>query len=182
MKRIALNFIIILLCLVVTVPVGVSFLTYHYQLKAIKREVKQELIGQTPRHELVNFSFNTKDASFQNLYWHHSQEFELDGKMFDIVEGDTIGDVVHYLCFPDKQETALNHKFKTQLYDRYAHDAGKQNRSNQICAIFLSLFNEQFCQEIPQLEFIELAMCLDLKTHYVSPYCSPVKPPPKPIV
>lgn len=130
----------IFLVIAVVIPVSFSFLSYHLQLKKVKREVKWMLINNTPKDELVYFEFDMDSEQFKSLRWEHDHEFEMDFKMFDIVEADTVGRNVTYLCFPDKQETALNAQFRNQLNDRYANDNPIKNRANQINLLMLSLF------------------------------------------
>lgn len=124
----------------VVAPLSVSFFSYKMQLKKIKKEVKWKLIHDTPKDELVYFEFDMKSEEFLGLYWHHSHEFEMDYKMFDIVEADTIGDYVKYLCFPDKQETELNAAFRNQLNDRYAKDVPMKNRTTIMASLMMSLY------------------------------------------
>lgn len=179
MRQFIKNILIILLCLVITFPVSLSFLLYYQQLRAIKKEVKQELIANTPKSDLVIFSFLMQDEDFQNLRWHDGHEFEWNNKMFDLVAADTLGSMVYYTCFPDKQETALNAKFKIQLQDRYTKDRGKKNKSVQICAMFLSLFSQNHSTELPSLTYTFSNTLHISKTTYTEPFLQNLGPPPE---
>lgn len=130
----------LLLLLAIMAPLSFAFVSYHWQLKMIKREVKEQLIQETPQSAFVEFSFRLGDSNFKSLRWEHEHEFEYDHKMFDIVEADTLGQLVHYLCFPDKQETALNALFKQKLKERYSQDRPAQNKANQILSFIYGLY------------------------------------------
>ena len=134
------NSVILLLLLAVMAPISFAFLSYHVQLKLIKREVKQQLIQETNKEDLVSLSFDMNSELFKSLHWEHDREFEFNQKMFDIVEVDTIGDTIHYLCFPDKQETALNLAFNKKLEDRYANDTPSKNRAHQMHSLIYGLY------------------------------------------
>lgn len=121
-------------------PLSFAFMSYHWQLKLIKREVKQQLIQETNKEDLVTLSFDIRSHEFKKLHWEHDHEFEYQEKMFDIVAADTLGHTVYYLCFPDKQETALNLAFKKKLEDRYANDLPSKNRANQLLSLIFGLY------------------------------------------
>ncbi|MEZ4929349.1 MAG: hypothetical protein R2777_04990 [Chitinophagales bacterium] len=106
--------------------------SYNIQQKKIKREVKKMMIAGIPLKELVHFQFDMNDAAFQKLEWEHSREFEYNHKMYDIVKADTVGNLVTYICFPDKQETALNAKFRKHLNDFYANNADQENSNKRL--------------------------------------------------
>jgi hypothetical protein len=141
------NIAILFLFVVIMAPISFAFLSYHIQLKLIKREVKQQLIQATDRSDLVAFTFNLNSTDFKSLRWEHDREFELNHKMFDIVEADTIGNIVHYLCFPDKQETALNLVFNKKLANRYAKDQFAKNRANQMLSLIYGIYFIPFQEE-----------------------------------
>lgn len=140
MKQSLRNTIILFLLVAIMAPLSFAFLSYHLQLKIIKHSVKEALIAETAKSEFVAFSFDLRSPEFQKLRWEHGREFELDDKMYDIVEADTLGHIVHYLCFPDKQETALNFNFKKKLEDRYAKDQNSKNRANHMLSMIYGLY------------------------------------------
>lgn len=139
---------IIGLLLTLVNPMYYAYVGYHVELKKIKKEVKNKLIFNTPKDELVTFKFEIEGAVFKSLDWKHSREFEYLGKMFDIVEADTVAGFVHYLCFPDKQETALNKEFKGLLNERYANDKSSNNKQMLLSNFVKSLFVEDKKEEV----------------------------------
>lgn len=147
MKKMLLYTGIFVLLLAVASPIFIAFLSYNIQLKKIKFQVKHELIFNTPKSELVEFSFKYDSEDFKNLDWKHNREFEHNGLMFDIVEADSMENEVYYLCFPDKQETALNHEFKNLLNQRYAADDSSNKNQRLISNFIRSLFVPEIKQE-----------------------------------
>jgi len=140
MKQLFSHIMLLFFAIMIVAPLSVSFFSYKMQLKKIKKEVKWKLINDTPKDELVYFEFNLESEEFKKLRWEHDHEFEMNHKMFDIVAADTLGDKVKYLCFPDKQETALNAAFKNQLEDRYASDKPLKNRTTLMASLMMSLY------------------------------------------
>lgn len=138
---------VFILLLAVSSPIFIAFLSYNIQLKKIKFQVKHELIYNTPKSDLVAFTFKYDSEDFKNLDWKHKREFEYNGLMFDIVEADSMENEVYYLCFPDKQETALNHEFKDLLNQRYADDDSSNKNQRLISNFIRSLFVPEFTEE-----------------------------------
>tara|TARA_B110000908_G_C10216423_1_gene433041 strand:+ start:295 stop:837 length:543 start_codon:yes stop_codon:yes gene_type:complete len=131
---------IIVLLMALVNPMYYAYVGYHIELKKIKKEVKNQLIANTPKEYLVSFRFEIESNTFKSLEWKHSREFQYQGKMFDIVEADTINNYAHYICFPDKQETALNQEFNDLLNERYAHDKPTNNKQKLLSNFVKSLF------------------------------------------
>lgn len=138
---------IIVLLFALVNPIYYAYVGHYVALKKIKKEVKTNLIFNTPKEDLVTFQFTIGSEKFKSLDWKHSQEFEFQGKMYDIVEADTVNDVVHYLCFPDKQETALNNEFKQLLNERYAKDEPTNNKQRMLSNFVKSLFLQESEEE-----------------------------------
>lgn len=162
MKKALLYIGIFVLLIAVASPIFVAFLSYNVQLKKIKHQVKHELIHNTPKSDLVSFSFKFESEAFKSLNWKHNREFEFNGKMFDIVEADSTENGVYYLCFPDKQETALNHQFNDLLNERYAEDESSNKNQKLISNFIRSLYIPDF----EDLEALNLAFKLEHKDYY----------------
>lgn len=78
----------------------------HQRRKAVRKEVKHQIIAGLERSELVLLSFTASEL--KELKWEHSKEFEFEGEMYDIVETEVIDGVTYYWCWSDDEETALN--------------------------------------------------------------------------
>lgn len=179
MKILLKNIVIFALLFAVSAPIIISFMSYSIQLRKIKKEVKNDLIFSTPRSELVNFEFDMNGSEFKSLRWVHSHEFELNELMFDIVEADTIGNMVYYLCFPDKQETALNKEFKDLLNARYATDLPAHKRQRLISNFIKSLYLPENFQFFDDFDFKPLKVFRDYVFSYETICLEAQTPPPK---
>lgn len=139
MQNLYRNSLVFVLLIAIMFPINMAFISYKIQLKLVKHQVKRELIANLDKEDLVNLQFDLAGESFKQLKWKDGHEFEYQGLMFDIVQADTLGTSVHYLCFPDKQETALNHLFKEHLQDNYAKNKGLKHRASQMLSLLMSL-------------------------------------------
>ena len=176
------NIALLLLLVAIMAPLSFAFLSYRVQLKLVKREVKQQLIQETDQADLVAFSFDLHSNEFKGITWEHGHEFELKGKMYDIVEADTVGNEVHYLCFPDKQETALNLAFKEKLKNRYAQDGAVRNRGNQMLLLIYGLYFIPFQQDNQNYTLITNRRYAAYRFNYQSIGLDLASPPPQKLI
>lgn len=179
MKLLLKNIVIIALLFSVSAPIIISFMSYNIQLKKIKKEVKNDLIFNTPRSELVNFEFDMNGSEFKSLRWEHQHEFEYNELMFDIVEGDTIGNMVYYLCFPDKQETALNKEFRELLNARYANDQPAHKRQWLISNFIKSLYLPESFPFFDEFNIEPIRAFKEYFFSYDAIYLESISPPPE---
>ncbi|CAG5078517.1 hypothetical protein [Parvicella tangerina] len=118
----------VLLVLSLAVPTLSTISWLQYQKKEVKREVKRMLKTSTPKEELVEFNFNL--FQYMGLDWKKRHEFELNGKMYDIVYQEITNSNVHYWCWLDKEETALNAQLDQLL--QIALTGNSRRRSKEV--------------------------------------------------
>gem|GEM_PF-402666 len=92
-------------------PLLGNLLVLHGRKMAVKHQVARHIVRGVADDGLVLLKF-TKEESRTLLRWEHPREFEFDGQMYDIVETIDLGDSVHYRCWWDKAETALNERLR----------------------------------------------------------------------
>ena len=102
------------------------FLCLQIQKQITKKEVKWNLINNTPYDDLVFLKFSKQEAT-EKLKWKHSKEFSFNGEMFDIVKKEVKQDSVFYWCWWDHEETTLNKK----LNNLYAIALGIQKENKE---------------------------------------------------
>jgi len=132
------------------------------------------LIHSLDESELVQFHFSQEE--YAQLNWVHEHEFILDGLYFDVTQRSEDESGIYLTCFPDKQETALNHRLDDLRKLAWGqHLPSKKNQSFYLCflknlffASNYSLSQEMGSSEIHKFNFIE----------HVSPGNSTVTPPP----
>lgn len=134
-KKIA---IISLLVLQVFLVLGIGnslFLAHKWHLKSIKKQVKRQIKEHVSSNELCYFTFSMSGSEFNNLKWEHNKEFELDGQMYDIVEGDTCNEIVYYSCFKDDKETLAKYAFQKKW--QFAYQQNKKSTDQMVLQISL---------------------------------------------
>jgi hypothetical protein len=78
---------------------------------AVKSEARERLRGGLEEAAIVTLSF-TLEESRTVLRWEDEQEFEYEGRMYDVVETRVEGGTVSYRCWRDEEETRLNERLK----------------------------------------------------------------------
>ncbi len=82
------------------------------------------------KSELVLLKFAQAETQTK-LRWEHSREFEFEHQMYDIVESEMVGDSIHYWCWWDHEETALNQLLKelaTQTFNQHPQNKKQQEK------------------------------------------------------
>jgi len=60
---------------------------------------------------IVLLAFTKKEAQ-EKLRWEKAGEFEYKGKMYDVIDKETVADVILFRCVWDQKETHLNTQAK----------------------------------------------------------------------
>ena len=148
----------------------------QYQKYQVRTEVKLQLLDELGEHDLVVLSFTPEEAN--NLYWEHDNEFEFEGKMYDVVKTHLEEGFVTYVCWPDHKESHLN-KLLDQLASSANQQDQNQNDGNQQLLTFLrSLYystiqHVAFCHQNLRTGIPPYAV------HYSEIYSDKVSPPPR---
>lgn len=130
--------IFLLLCLIIPFTGTVSWL--NYQKKKVRKQIKHNIIAGIDKDELVQLTF-TIEETITKLNWKHSKEFEYNTQMYDIVEADTLGNTVIYLCWWDHQETKLNKELNKLLGIFLGNDNQNKETKTRFANFYKSLFN-----------------------------------------
>jgi hypothetical protein len=129
---------LLLMCL--ATPFAVTYLCLHIQKNQIRREVKHQMMEGLDRDQLVLLSFDVKTAA-EVLRWKHSEEFEYQGRMYDIVESATEGEITHYWCWPDDEETELNGKVREIAAAAFGQHPQNQENQTRLIDFCKSLYH-----------------------------------------
>lgn len=120
-----------LLITLLILPTLSTILWLNYQKKQVKREVKNEIMTNLSDEDLVELSFEVKDA-IKELKWEKKHEFEYKGKMYDIVRKQINGTQVTFWCWLDKEETALNAKLDNLLQIALSGNQSRKSKEHQL--------------------------------------------------
>jgi hypothetical protein len=139
----------------------------------IQREMKAQFRKDVDESQLFAISLN--DALAAGVHWKEKgREFEMNGRMFDVIRTKTSGHCLMLFCINDKKEQQLlAHFFSKQMQQKNQRKFGKIN--------FQKFGPQELC-----VSFISGA-CSDLYRCYApSAYCSPApeipSPPPDSVV
>ncbi|WP_157494000.1 hypothetical protein [Fulvivirga imtechensis] len=168
----------IMLIGMLSLPLIGTYSWLRYQKHMVRREVKQRIIRGIDPSELVRLTF-TIEESKTALYWEHSGEFEYNGQMYDVVDADTVGNTVTFLCWWDHAETELN--IKLDELTRIALDSNKdhqQQKKNLIENIELKYLRSQFTSKL-SATFIVVEYHMHYNWSYFSISLQPSIPPPR---
>jgi hypothetical protein len=93
-------------------PLAGRLLWLSCQKALLRHDVAKHIVSLAREDGLVLFEFTKFEAGIL-LRWEHPREFEYQGRMYDIVEAQDLGDAVRYLCWWDRQETRLNAEMRS---------------------------------------------------------------------
>ena len=82
-----------------------------FEKAAVKRGVRERIVRGIEEGDLMVLTFTLEEARAL-LRWEEPREFEYDGRMYDIVETQAIGETVTYKCWRDQEETLLNNRLQ----------------------------------------------------------------------
>lgn len=120
-------------------PFLVSYFALNLRKSEIKKSVKHMLMHTVDKEELIHFTF-TKSFAENELRWEKDHEFELNNKMYDIVEQKETKDSISYICWLDKEETKLNAKLHQLTHLNFLNDHQKKNCEGSLIYLAESLY------------------------------------------
>jgi hypothetical protein len=174
------QWISILLLLAFISPPCISFLMLTFQKHTIKEQVKERILSNIDKSELVTFTFSSYEVE-KVLEWEHSKEFEYKGQMYDVVEQHPVSkDSIRYICWWDKAETELNLKLYSMVENLLNSNPDKQKNDVLLLDFYKNLYHEAF-----RIESLNNGIYDHSKTrfyyvnHMKSAFTSSVYPPPE---
>lgn len=101
----------------------ICFLFFEIERATIRHEIKVNILSQLTDNQLVIFE---KKLGFDK------DEFEENGKMYDVVRKTKTASKVILYCYLDHQETLLNHKIDSLVKQDLAHNPLNKNQQKLI--------------------------------------------------
>jgi len=123
-------------------PIAVTFTWLHFQKKQVRKEVKWKMIAGLDKEEFVLLKFS-KAESLSQLKWEHSNEFEYNNQMYDIVERAVKGDTIYYWCWWDHEETRLNKKLNELVAFALGNNTESKDAQKRLVNFLKSLFHPE---------------------------------------
>jgi hypothetical protein len=154
----------------------------QYQKHQTKEMVKRQILAHADKKELVTLTFSTAEATTE-LHWEHDREFEYKGQMYDIVEKETNGDSISYICWWDHAETALNAQLYEIVEKTFGNDPQNHEKQEHLKDFYKSLYFAPY----PANNFSSPVFCFQYKKSpcfyiepiYLSLFNTPLSPPPE---
>lgn len=131
----------ILLILTICAPFHISEILVSKQKKKVKRDVKAMMVSGMDKSELTRLEFDMHTV-LHSLKWEHSDEFEHNGVMYDIMYRKYENGKVVYHCWKDKVETALNSRLEELSLIAFGKDEKRKNQTDLLSSFIGSLFFE----------------------------------------
>ena len=164
--------------LLLVLPAVLGWFYLNHQKTLLRKEVKNQIIQGVDEKELKLFVFSPEESA--GLNWKHSKEFEFHGHMYDVIRTEEIDGLLHYWCWPDNKETALNQKIDQFLMRLLGTDSPDKEKRNSIQNFYQSLFFEQlsitsihkFCRQ-------EILINPLWKVFFENKNTEPLSPPPR---
>lgn len=79
----------------------------------IRKQIKKAIKRSVPEHQLIDFHFTLKES--KKLKWLKPHEFELNGRLYDVVRKTKSRGIWNFHCIDDIQETKLFKKLNAAV-------------------------------------------------------------------
>lgn len=174
MKKLTCTFFII--CLAVPFLGTYAWLKYRTQL--VRREVRRRITDKIDKGDLTHLAFS-KDEAASRLDWEHADEFEYNGRMYDVVDKDATRDSVHYWCWADDSETEINHGLNNLAAHLLGNTPQQRETQKQFFYFLTNLFHSEAAPWSPFLALNDKLCLAGFNFAYASASHAPPAPPPE---
>ncbi len=154
------------------------FYLHQIESKRIKMEIKKDLLSNWHSKDQLKFQFTYQEA--KTLIFHDfEQEFECDGRMYDIIEQHWEKGKLHIRCIEDKKESFFNQKLN-ELVNKYQGSNPDKKRASIISFLENLFFDQVFLFTNNSIVFKKLRNTSSfLGFNYLSVWKSTDTPPPR---
>lgn len=91
------------------------------------------------QEQRTKFAF-TKTEMDSLLRWEHSREFEYKQKMYDVLEMQTIGELIIIWCWYDEKETLVNNQLQSLLEQSLCADPQRNKTQEKLFQFIQNLY------------------------------------------
>jgi len=168
----------IALLLVLLAPVWLVYGWMHCQKRAVRHEVKEKLLDDLPKENLVLLKFTQEQAN-RELHWEHEREFEYQDQMYDVVKREVRNDTLYYWCWPDEKETALNQQLAQLTQHILMRIPQRQEKQLQLEYFYKSLYLHDATLKHKTAPRGEHQIAVGAEANYLGIAPQPPCPPPR---
>jgi len=113
-----------------------------YELNSIQRKVKQNLNSFCDHKEIKIIKFSQFDVG-RMINWKDENEFEFQGRMYDVISSRSEGDTIIYNCYDDKQESVKREELKSMFLDFFSNHQSRKSVLHKFDVVNKILFPPQ---------------------------------------
>ncbi|MEZ4829349.1 MAG: hypothetical protein R3C61_24130 [Bacteroidia bacterium] len=172
------NIVSVFLFFCLVMPFTGAWTVLHLQCFLLRQQIKSRLLPHLGEAELVNFRF-ARDKAPLALRWFHSREFELDGRMYDVVSLRVSEDSIIAICWPDLEESVLNQKIARLTSGALNDDPARKESQKRIISFFYNLFKTEESRFCLSFSARQAYLLKNDGFDRLSPCFSPPVPPPE---
>jgi hypothetical protein len=118
-----------------------------FQKRLIRNSVKELIYSGLSNSELSRIVVNTSDSD--NLLWHHHDEFEFQGNMYDLVSIESFKDSIVYICFLDEKESEVNIYIDQQAKSIWIHSPFANDFETKLVDFIQKVFPPENIMDFP---------------------------------
>ena len=130
-----------------------------FQKRLIRNSVKELIYSGLSNSELSRIVVTTSDSD--NLLWHHHDEFEFQGNMYDLVSKESFNDSIVYLCFLDEKESEVNIYIDQQAKSIWSHSPFANDFETKLVDFIQKVFPPENIMDFPIGDLDTQDLCLD---------------------
>jgi hypothetical protein len=130
-----------------------------FQKRLIRNSVKELIYSGLSNSELSRIVVTTSDSD--NLLWHHHDEFEFQGTMYDLVSKESFNDSIVYLCFLDEKESEVNIYIDQQAKSIWSHSPFANDFETKLVDFIQKVFPPENIMDFPIGDLDTQDLCLD---------------------
>lgn len=157
----------ILLFACLAAPFVFTYTWLQYQKHLTRVGVKEAMIAKTNGEDLTLLRFSKSEAE-KVLSWEHSDEFEYQDEMYDVVQAWVKGDTLYYRCWPDDEETEINKKLENLVTHVLNKDTQRKDSQERFSRFMKKLYTTD--------RFDWHSREIATATFYISPWQNKYKP------
>jgi hypothetical protein len=118
-----------------------------FQKRLIRNSVKELIYSGLSNSQLSRIVVNTSDSDY--LLWHHHDEFEFQGNMYDLISIESSKDSIVYLCFLDEKESAINIYIDQQAKSIWSHSPFANDFETKLVDFIQKVFPPENIMDFP---------------------------------
>lgn len=124
------SIIVILLAVSINLPVFITNQYLEYQRKSIRKTVKAAINAGLREDQLTKLRFSKTDIA-DKISWEKLDEFEFEGKLYDIVKAEETTDSIVYFCWLDNDESTVKKLLNNISNYEWSKNKNRQNQQQR---------------------------------------------------